>query len=41
MEDNLDAPAGREHIPVEKRGNRIMEDEHGSESLMFHFIILA
>ena len=38
MEDNLDAVAGREQIPVEKRGDLIMEAEHGSRSLMFHFI---
>ena len=37
MEDNLDAGAG-EQIPAEKIGNRIMEVEHGSGSLMFHFI---
>ena len=37
MEDNLDAAVG-EQIPAEKRGDWIMEAEHGSESLIFHFI---
>ena len=37
MEDNLDAAAG-EQIPAKKRGDRIMEAEHGFGSLMFHFI---
>ena len=37
MEDNPDAAAG-ERIPAEKRGDQIMEAEHGSIILMFHFI---
>ena len=37
MEDNLDAAAG-EQIPADKRGDWIMEEKHGSKSLMLHFI---
>ena len=37
MEDNLDTTTG-EQIPAQKRGDQIMEAEHGYRSLMFHFI---